>query len=59
MEFDDLVRKQFSSPEHYFHPSFFDAVFDLTGGHVGAIHDLLEIITAHEVRFFMMSEHIV
>ena len=55
-EFDDLVRKQFSSSEHYFHPSFFDAVFDLTGGHVGAIYDLLEIVTTHEVRFFMMSE---
>jgi hypothetical protein len=51
MEFDDLVRKKFSSPEHYFHPSFLDAVFGLTGGHVGAIHDFLNIITAHDVRF--------
>ena len=33
-EFDDLVCKQFSSSEYYFHPSFFDAVFHLTGGHM-------------------------
>jgi hypothetical protein len=58
MEFDELVSKQFSSPEHYFHSSFFDAVFDLTGGHVGAIHDFVRIIMVHDVRFFMMSEHI-
>ena len=58
MEFNDLVCKRFPSSEHHFHPSFFDAVFNLTGGHVGAIHDFVETITAHDVRFFMMSEHI-
>jgi hypothetical protein len=58
MELDELGSKQFSSPEHYFHPSFFNAVFDLTGGHVGAIHDFVGIIMVHDVRFFMMSEHI-
>jgi hypothetical protein len=63
MEFDDLVRKQFSSSEYYSYPSFFDAVFDLTGGHVGAnkaraIRDFVNMITSHDVRFFMVSEHI-
>jgi hypothetical protein len=58
MEFDELVSKQFSSPEHYFHSSFLDEVFNLSGGHVGAIHDFVRIIMAHDVRFFMMSEHI-
>ena len=54
MEFDDLVLKRFSSSEYYFHLSFFDAVFRLSGGHVGAIHDFVEIITTHNVRFLMM-----
>ena len=60
MEFDDLVRKRFSpSSDYYFHSSFFDGVFELTGGHPGAIHDFVEIIIAtHKVRFFMVSEHI-
>jgi len=58
MEFDVLVHKQFSSSGYYFHRSFFDAVFDLTGGHVGAIRGFVKITTGHDVRFFMMSEHI-
>jgi hypothetical protein len=58
-EFDDLVGKRFSSSEYYFHPSFFDEVFRLAGGHVGAIHDFVEIVAADDVRFFMMPEHIV
>ena len=58
MEFDDLVSKQYSSPEHHFHPSFLDAVFDLTGGHVGAIYDFMRIVATDDVRFFIMSQHI-
>jgi hypothetical protein len=58
MEFDELIHKQFSSSGYYFHPSFFDAVFDLTGGHVGAIRDFVQITTGHDVCFFMTSEHI-
>jgi len=58
MEFNDLIRKRFSSSEHYFHPSFFDAVFDLTGGHVGAICYFVNVVTGHDVRFFMMLGHI-
>jgi len=57
-EFDDLVLKRFSSSEYYFDSSFFDAVFRISGGHVGGIHDFVEIIRGHDVRFFMMSEHI-
>jgi hypothetical protein len=58
MEFNNLVGKRFSSSEYCFHTSFFDVVFRLTGDHVGAIHDLVEIVTAHDVCFFMMPEHI-
>ncbi len=58
MEFDDLVSKRFSSSEYFFDKSFFDGVFLLTGGHVGAIYDFVVIIAADDVRFFMMSEHI-
>jgi len=57
-EFDDLVGKRYPPSEFPFDPSLFDGVFDLTGGHVGAILDFLNIIIAHDVRFFMMSEHI-
>jgi len=48
--------KRFS--EYYFHPSFFDGVFRLTGGHVGAIYDFVEIVATDNVCFFMISEHI-
>jgi hypothetical protein len=58
MEFDDLVRKRFSSSEYYFHQSFLDAVFRHTGGHVGAIDDFVRIVASDDVRFFMMSEHV-
>jgi hypothetical protein len=58
MEFDDLVREQLPSSEHYFHPSLFDAVFDLTGRHVGTVDDFVKVAIVHDVRFFMMLEHI-
>ncbi len=57
-EFKDLVAKRFPQSHYYFHLSFFGHVFDLTCGHVGAIHDLIRLIVAHDVRFFMMSKHI-
>lgn len=57
-EFDELTSKQFPSPDYYFDLSFFNAIFDLTGGHVGAVLDLVKIISASDVRFFMMSGHI-
>jgi hypothetical protein len=55
MELDGLVRKRLSSPDHYFDTSFFNKVFKITGGHVGAILDFVNIIAATTVRFFMMS----
>lgn len=58
MEFDDLVYKQFIPSQYYFHPSFFEEVFGLTGNHVGAIPDFVNTTAADNVRFFMISEHI-
>jgi hypothetical protein len=51
-KFDDLVSKQYPPSEYCFHPSFFDAVFDLTKGHVGAILHFIEIILAHDIGTF-------
>jgi hypothetical protein len=48
-EFDDLVSKRYPSSSYYFHSSFFDAVFDLNGGHIGAICDFVTIIAGHQV----------
>jgi hypothetical protein len=49
MEFDDLISKRYPDALYSFDSSFFDAVFDLTGGHIGAICDFVEIIAAHDV----------
>lgn len=57
-EFVDLVCKQFSPPENYFDSSFFKAVFDVTGGHVGAILGFVMSICRHDVRLSMMLEHV-
>ena len=38
-EFNDLVKNQKSD----FDESFFDAVFRITNGYVGAIHDFIQI----------------
>ena len=43
-EFDDLMSRRYPPEQHSFHPSFLDAVFSLTAGHVGAVCDLLEVI---------------
>ncbi|KAF8718541.1 hypothetical protein AX14_011789 [Amanita brunnescens Koide BX004] len=40
-EFNDLVKNQKS----YYDESFFDAVFRITNGHVGALHDFCKIVT--------------
>lgn len=45
VEFDDLISKD----EYLFDLSFFDEVFNATGGHVGAVKVFLSVITAHEV----------
>jgi len=48
-EFNNLISRHYPNPEYHFHLSFFDSVFDLTEGHVGAILALMMVITAHDV----------
>lgn len=48
-EFTDLVKVHYSSPEYCFDSSFFDSVFRITNGHVGAIYDFIRIVTADGV----------
>ena len=50
MEFNDLVSVMYPSSEYAFDISFFDNLFDITEGHVGAIVDFMRIILAHDVR---------
>ena len=57
-EFNDFINKRFPSPEFRFHPTFYDSVFDITGGHVGAICGFLGVIIAHSVSFSVTLEHI-
>ncbi|KIL60852.1 hypothetical protein M378DRAFT_905153 [Amanita muscaria Koide BX008] len=45
-EFNDLVINHYPSPDFYFDSSFFDKLFDITNGHVGAIHDFTRMIIA-------------
>jgi len=56
MEFDDLVSKLYPSTEYRFDASFFNALFDLTEGHVGAIHGFMTIILGHEVGSFAVTQ---
>ena len=46
-EMDDLVRVLY--PHHYFDPSFFVFVFRITGGHIGAICDFLDVVASDDV----------
>ena len=55
-EFNDLVIKHYPSSVFYFHSSFFDALFDITNGHVGAIHDFTGIIIADDVGSFAFTK---
>jgi hypothetical protein len=55
-EFDDLVSKQYPSSQYHFHSSFFNALFDITNGHVGAIHDFTMVVIAHDVGSFVSTE---
>jgi hypothetical protein len=48
-EVNDLVSVLIPQPESYFHSSFFDALFNVTKGHVGAIKDFVQIIMADDV----------
>ena len=54
-EFNDLVIKHYPSSVFCFHLSFFNALFDITNGHVGAIHDFIRIIIADDVSPFVFA----
>jgi hypothetical protein len=56
-EFNELVDKKFPIV-HHFDSLFLKDVFELSGGHVGAIRDLLKVIVNHSVCFFMMFDRI-
>jgi hypothetical protein len=51
-EFDDLVSEQYPPKQYSFDSSFFRNIFLVTGGHIGAIHDFIQIISAHNVGSF-------
>lgn len=53
-EMDDLASVLYPHPYHYFDPSFFVSVFHITGGHVGAICDFLEVVAAHNVGLTLL-----
>jgi len=48
-EFDELVSKQYPDREYHFDRFFLDMVFEITEGHVGAIHSFLSIILGSNV----------
>ena len=56
-EFNDLVDSHYRSPDSdfYFDQSFFDAIFEITNGHVGAITDFIKIIMADDVSPFLLK----
>ena len=58
-EFDDLVANDYPSSEYHFHSSFFDAIFNITNGHVGAFYVFIGIITAHDVSCFVSKRMMV
>ena len=49
MEFNDLVSVMYPSSEYAFDISFFDSLFNVTEGHVGAIIDFIRVILADDV----------
>ena len=55
-EFDDLVYRHYRSQAGvYLDQSFYDAVFEITNGHVGAIMDFINIIIADDVSLFLLK----
>jgi len=59
MEFTDLVSKLYPSTKYRFDASFFNALFDLTEGHAGAIHGFMTIILCHEVGSFAVTQRMI
>lgn len=54
-EFGDLVSKRYPSSNFSFHASFFDRVYDLTQGHIGAVKDLIKVVLAHSVSPLLLN----
>ena len=48
-EFDILICRLYSETLYDFNSLFFDDIFIITGGHVGAVMDFMEAIIAHDV----------
>ena len=55
-EFDDLISRHYPSQLYYFDSSFFDSVFSLTGGHVGAVLGFMTAIVFHDVCLLYLAE---
>jgi hypothetical protein len=53
-EFDDLISRQYPNPDYHFDSSFFDSVFDLTEGHVGAVLAFMTVVISHDVGPFYL-----
>lgn len=56
-EFDDLISKSYPVSLFLFDDSFFDALFSITYGNVGAIQALIHMIQAHDVIYFHIGGH--
>ena len=55
-EFDDLISRLYPNQEYYFDSSFFDSVFSLTGGHVGAVLGFMAAIVSHHICLLYLAE---
>ena len=51
-EIGDLVHRKYPSSRFVFEPSFFDTLFNISDGHVGAFCDFVRAICGHGVSFF-------
>jgi len=58
-EFNDLISRQYPNPEYHSHLSFFDSVFDLTEGHVGAVLAFMTVTTMHGVGLLYLVEEMI
>ena len=55
-EFDNLVYRHYrSQAEVYLDQSFYDAIFEITNGHVGTIMDFINIIIADDISLFLFK----
>ena len=56
-EFDELVKNLY--PRNHFDESFLTRALELTGGHIGALCDFLNIIHSHRVSTSMLKQVII